>query len=83
MAGPRQVDDSRNILYRHFVEMVRMKSPKVFIAENVIGIKTLGNGAVFDKIVDDFSTLGYTISNEGDFCWNQERYLSWGSLSFP
>ena len=62
LAGPRQVDDSRNILYRHFVEMVRMKSPKVFIAENVIGIKTLGNGAVFDKIVDDFSTLGYTIS---------------------
>ena len=62
MAGPRQVDDSRNILYRHFVEMVREKKPKVIIAENVVGIKTLGEGAVFEKIVDDFASLGYTMS---------------------
>lgn len=62
LAGPRQVDDSRNVLYRHFVEMVRIKKPKVIVAENVIGIKTLGNGAVFDKIIQDFSELGYTMS---------------------
>ncbi|MHC1722933.1 MAG: HaeIII family restriction endonuclease [Aminipila sp.] len=62
LAGPRQVDDSRNILYRHFVEMVNIKKPKVIIAENVIGIKTLGDGAVFDKIIEDFSELGYTMS---------------------
>lgn len=63
LAGPRQVDDSRNVLYRHFVEMVRLKSPKVFVAENVIGIKTLGNGAVFEKIIEDFKALGYTIAS--------------------
>lgn len=62
LAGPRQVDDSRNVLYRHFVEMVKIKKPKVIVAENVIGIKTLGNGAVFSKIIDDFSELGYTMS---------------------
>ena len=62
LAGPRQVDDSRNILYRHFVEMVRIKNPKTFVAENVIGIKSLGDGAVFDKIIEDFSELGYTMS---------------------
>lgn len=62
LAGPRQIDDSRNILYRHFVEMVRIKEPKVIIAENVIGIKSLGDGAVFEKIIDDFSELGYTMS---------------------
>ena len=62
LAGPRQVDDSRNILYRHFVEMVELKKPKVIVAENVIGIKTLGDGAVFDKIIEDFSELGYTMS---------------------
>lgn len=62
LAGPRQVDDSRNILYRHFVEMVRLKNPKVIVAENVIGIKTLGGGAVFEKIIEDFSNLGYTMS---------------------
>jgi len=62
LAGPRLVDDSRNVLYRHFVEMVKIREPKVIIAENVIGIKTLGNGAVFNKIIEDFSELGYTMS---------------------
>lgn len=62
LAGPRQVDDSRNVLYRHFVEMVKLKNPKVIVAENVIGIKTLGEGAVFEKIIEDFSELGYTMS---------------------
>ncbi len=62
LAGPRQIDDTRNVLYRHFVEVVKLKNPKVFIAENVIGIKTLGGGAAFEKIIDDFSELGYTMS---------------------
>lgn len=62
LAGPRQIDDSRNTLYRYFVKMVKEKKPKVIVAENVIGIKTLGNGAVFEKIVDDFAKLGYTMS---------------------
>lgn len=62
LAGPRQIDDSRNILYRHFVEMVRIKKPKVLVAENVIGIKTLSDGIVFNKIIEDFSELGYTMS---------------------
>lgn len=62
LAGPRQVDDSRNVLYQHFVELVRIKRPKVFVAENVIGIKTLGGGAVFKKILEDFSLLDYTVS---------------------
>lgn len=62
LAGPRQVDDTRNVLYRHFVEMVKIKTPKVIVAENVIGIKTLGDGVVFDKIIEDFSELGYTMS---------------------
>lgn len=47
---------------RYFVKMVKLKKPKVIVAENVIGIKTLGNGAVFKKIIEDFSELGYTMS---------------------
>lgn len=62
LAGPRQVDDSRNVLYRHFVEMVREKEPKILVAENVIGITTLGGGVVFEKIIEDFNVLGYTMS---------------------
>lgn len=77
LAGPRQVDDSRNVLYRHFVEMVKVKHPKVIVAENVIGIKTLGNGVVFEKIIEDFSSLGYTMSaptiNAKDYGVPQDR----------
>ena len=77
VAGPRQVDDSRNILYRHFVEMVRVKNPKVFVAENVPGLLTLGDGSVFDKIQEDFSSLGYTLSasivNAKDYGVPQDR----------
>ena len=62
VAGPRQVDDSRNVLYRSLVKMVDEKRPIVFMAENVVGLRTLGDGAVFDKIIDDFKKCGYTLS---------------------
>lgn len=62
MAGPRKIDDSRNALYKYFIKMVKNKQPKVFVAENVVGIRTLGGGIVFDKIIRDFSKLGYTLS---------------------
>ena len=32
LAGPRKLDDSRNILYRYFVKLVEEKQPKVFVA---------------------------------------------------
>jgi DNA (cytosine-5)-methyltransferase 1 len=44
LSGPRKVDDSRNILYRHFVRCVEEKKPKAFVAENVKGLLTLGEG---------------------------------------
>lgn len=57
----RTVDDKRNTLYLEFVRIVKGKSPKFFIAENVKGILTLGKGAVFQKIKDDFSSAGYEV----------------------
>lgn len=35
--------------------------PKIFVAENVKGMMTLGKGEVFKQIVQDFSAVGYTI----------------------
>ena len=46
----RQYESYLHLSPTHIVEMVRIKNPKVIVAENVIGIKTLGDGAVFDKI---------------------------------
>lgn len=55
----RAVSDERNILYREMLRVIRDKKPKWFVAENVIGILSLGGGRVFEKILRDFDTAGY------------------------
>lgn len=77
LAGPRKLDDSRNILYRYFVKLVEEKQPKAFIAENVKGLLTLGNGAIIEAILSDFSSKGYivtpTLVNAADYGVPQDR----------
>ena len=46
LSGLRKVDDSRNVLYRHCVKLVEKKQPKLFLAENVKGLLTLGSGKI-------------------------------------
>lgn len=60
-AGPRLVDDERNFLYLHFIRCLMQSQPKIFVAENVKGMMTLGKGEVFKQIVQDFAAAGYTI----------------------
>lgn len=60
-AGPRLVDDKRNFLYLHFIRCLMQSKPKIFVAENVKGMLTLGKGEVFKQIVQDFAAAGYTI----------------------
>lgn len=78
LAGPRKLDDSRNILYRYFVKLVELKKPKIFIAENVKGILTLGNGKIIEAIIEDFATKGYkvfpTLVNAADYDVPQDRF---------
>lgn len=61
LAGPRQIDDSRNILYRAMVKTARELRPKVVVLENVPGMIQLHGGLVKDKIIKDFTDLGYTM----------------------
>jgi len=60
-AGPRLIDDERNFLYLHFIRCLLQSKPYMFVAENVKGMLTLGNGEVFKQIVQDFSAAGYAI----------------------
>lgn len=77
LAGPRKIDDSRNILYRYFVKLVEEKQPKAFVAENVKGLLTLGDGAIIEAILQDFSSKGYevkpTLVNASDYEVPQDR----------
>jgi len=78
LAGPRKIDDKRNTLYRYFVRLVESKQPKCFIAENVKGILTLGDGEILEAILDDFSAKGYTVFpnlvNAADYGVPQDRW---------
>ena len=61
LAGPRKIDDKRNALYKYFVKLVEEKQPYIFVAENVKGILTLGDGAIIEAIIEDFSSRGYEV----------------------
>lgn len=78
LAGPRKIDDKRNVLYKYFVKLVEAKQPLAFIAENVKGLITLGAGAILEAILEDFSSKGYnvfpTLVNAADYEVPQDRY---------
>ena len=57
----RTVDDERNTLYRFFRRVIVAKKPKYFVAENVKGILSLGQGSVVEKILADFGKAGYQV----------------------
>ena len=73
----RNVDDSRNKLYKQMLRVIRVKKPKYFVAENVSGILTLGKGAVIQKIIKDFKSIGYKVDykllNAADYGVPQSR----------
>lgn len=60
-AGPRLVTDKRNFLYLEFVRILEDKQPYAFVAENVKGLLTLGNGAVANAMINDFASKGYKV----------------------
>lgn len=59
MAGARIrngfIDDPRNYLFKHYFNVVKTVKPKVFIMENVKGIKTMQDGRIFNEILKIFS----------------------------
>lgn len=59
LAGPRKIDDSRNKLYQAMVKTARVMKPRAVVLENVPGMIQLHGGLVKDKIIDDFTQLGY------------------------
>lgn len=77
LAGPRKIDDRRNILYKFFVNVVDAKQPDVFVAENVKGILTLGGGRILEAIISEFADKGYTVTatlvNAADYGVPQDR----------
>jgi DNA (cytosine-5)-methyltransferase 1 len=61
IAGKRIIEDERNGLYKSFVRFVEYFKPKAFVMENVPNILSMGHGIVKNKIINDFSSLGYKV----------------------
>lgn len=61
LSGPRKLDDSRNVLYKHYVRIVQAKKPLMFVGENVKGLLTMGGGQIIDAIIAAFADCGYDV----------------------
>lgn len=61
LSGPRKIDDSRNVLYKQYVRIVKAKRPLMFVGENVKGLLTMADGGIIEAIIQDFSDCGYNV----------------------
>jgi DNA (cytosine-5)-methyltransferase 1 len=60
-SGHRLVDDPRRELYKFFLKFVDHFRPKVFVMENVLGIKKMQNGVYFTAIQNEARRIGYRV----------------------
>ncbi|MFJ7858948.1 DNA cytosine methyltransferase [Peribacillus sp. NPDC097206] len=63
--GQRDPDDPRNVLFKEFVNVIKLVKPKVFIMENVFGILSMEKGKVKDEIVhslENAAEMGYVVT---------------------
>lgn len=61
-AGWRNPNDTRNQLFKDFVEVVREVRPEGFVMENVLGILTMRKGEAIKEIISTFEDLGYNVN---------------------
>lgn len=59
--GKKVESDPRNELYRFYVEFLRRYRPRMFVFENVLGIKTAKNGEPFRALNELVKESGYQI----------------------
>ncbi len=78
MSGYRVVDDPRNSLYKEMKEIVEHIKPDFVVMENVEGLRSMLNGKVEEKIINDYKEIGYDINiavlNSADYFTPQTRH---------
>ncbi len=62
LAGKRRgLTAKRGNLYLSMAKVIESKRPKIFLAENVKGLLSWGDGLAIKTITEDFAALGYTV----------------------
>ena len=71
LAGNRVVTDERNSLYLEMLKIVNHLKPDYIVMENVEGLRSMLNGKIEEKIIQDYAEIGYkinvTILNSADY----------------
>lgn len=63
-AGMKDPTDPRNSLIGEFIRLIREIRPKYFILENVTGLKTMHNGRLFENVLNELSSTGYSFQHD-------------------
>ena len=78
-AGKRKgISDERGKLIIHFIKMISILNPKVFIIENVQGLVTHNKGKTIEMVIDEINKIGkyvvkYKVLNSNDYSVPQNR----------
>lgn len=62
VAGPRDMNDKRNTLYRAMVELASRVKPRAVVLENVPGMIQINDGIGAKRVVEDFANIGYKMT---------------------
>lgn len=66
--GKRLVEDERRHLYQEFLRYVEFFQPKVFVMENVLGIRSASGGEYFIRVQKEARAIGYRVHAQVEDC---------------
>ena len=64
-------NDPRNHLYLQYAKYLKRYNPKMFVFENVLGLRSAKGGEYFKKMKDKFNAIGYDVQ---DFLFNAKDF---------
>ncbi len=65
----RLIYDARRHLYREFLRYVEYFQPRVFVMENVLGIRSAAGGEYFTAVQKEARQLGYRVHGQIEDAW--------------
>lgn len=66
--GDRLKEDPRRYLYQEFLKYVESFQPKVFVMENVLGIRSASGGEYFTRVQKEARAIGYRVHAQVEDC---------------
>jgi DNA (cytosine-5)-methyltransferase 1 len=52
-------NDERGDLFKHIIRICTHKKPKIIFLENVSNLRSINNGSIFNKYIQDLKSIGY------------------------